>query len=91
MQWEILRSPSWYSIKTANKIIMACCLLHNYIKKKMDIDPMEGDLDEYISNQLNEDATTNVDVIDNLDTTPGWTIWRDTIAQSMFHEWNNTV
>ncbi|KAL8479767.1 hypothetical protein ACS0TY_026632 [Phlomoides rotata] len=35
MRWGILRSPSWYPIKTTNKIIVACCLLHNYIKREI--------------------------------------------------------
>ncbi|KAL8465468.1 hypothetical protein ACS0TY_034828 [Phlomoides rotata] len=48
MRWGILRSPSWYPIKTANKIIMACCLLHNYIRNEMVVDLLELDLDDYI-------------------------------------------
>ncbi|KAL8471992.1 hypothetical protein ACS0TY_029288 [Phlomoides rotata] len=31
MRWGILRSPSWSSIKKHNQIIMACCLIHNFI------------------------------------------------------------
>ncbi|KAL8476290.1 hypothetical protein ACS0TY_028820 [Phlomoides rotata] len=42
MRWAILRSPSWYLIKTTNKIIVACCLLHKYIRREMVVDPLEG-------------------------------------------------
>ena len=34
-RWAILRSPSYYLIKTQNRIILACCLLHNFIKREM--------------------------------------------------------
>ncbi|KAL0458896.1 UNVERIFIED_CONTAM: hypothetical protein Slati_0516800 [Sesamum latifolium] len=37
----ILRSPTFYSIKVQNRIIMACCLLHNYIRQEMADDPIE--------------------------------------------------
>ncbi|KAL8512430.1 hypothetical protein ACS0TY_018779 [Phlomoides rotata] len=87
MRWGILRGPSWYPIKTSNKIIMACCLLHNYIRGEMDVDPLEGGLDEYMSTQMNEDLVNSVDVVDTLETSTQWNTWRDTIAQNMFNEW----
>ncbi|KAL0386300.1 UNVERIFIED_CONTAM: hypothetical protein Sradi_3024300 [Sesamum radiatum] len=40
-RWAILRSPAFYSIKIQNRIIMACCLLHNYIRQEMADDPIE--------------------------------------------------
>ena len=33
--WTILRSPSFYPIKIQNRIVMACCLLHNFIRREM--------------------------------------------------------
>ncbi|KAL8493331.1 hypothetical protein ACS0TY_024520 [Phlomoides rotata] len=89
MRWGILRSPSWYPIKTANKIIMACCLLHNYIQKEMDVDSLESDLDDYMSNSPNvgDDADDGTGIVDSLDATPEWTIWRDSSAMNMFNEW----
>ncbi|KAL5550719.1 hypothetical protein UlMin_000895 [Ulmus minor] len=33
MRWAILRSPSFYPIKTQGRIIIACCLLHNLIRR----------------------------------------------------------
>ncbi|KAL8507905.1 hypothetical protein ACS0TY_018452 [Phlomoides rotata] len=83
MRWGILRGPSWYPIKTSNKIIMACCLLHNYIRGKMDVNPLEGGLDEYMSTQMNEDLVNSVDVVDMLETSTQWNTWRDTIAQNI--------
>ncbi|KAL8496414.1 hypothetical protein ACS0TY_020213 [Phlomoides rotata] len=71
---------------------MVCCLIHNYIRKEMVVDPLEGGLDEYLSNQPFEDAYNNIEVVDLLDTTPKWTTLRDNMAVNMFNEWgNNTV
>ncbi|KAL8523034.1 hypothetical protein ACS0TY_013126 [Phlomoides rotata] len=80
MRWGILRSPSWYSINTANKIIMACCLIHNYIRKEMLVDPLEGGLDEM-----------HIEVVDSLDTTPEWTTLLDNMTVNMFNEWRNNA
>ncbi|KAL8456461.1 hypothetical protein ACS0TY_033772 [Phlomoides rotata] len=91
MHWGILRGPSWYDIKTANQLIMACCLLHNYIRKEMNVDPLEGSLDEYMSNHIDEDHVGDVEMVETLDTTPEWNEWRDSMALNMFNEWRNNV
>lgn len=44
-RWVILRSPSFYLIKTQNKRIMACYLLHNFIRREMPCDPFKEALD----------------------------------------------
>ncbi|KAL8525419.1 hypothetical protein ACS0TY_014871 [Phlomoides rotata] len=54
MRWGILRSPSWYLIKMANQIIMACCYIRNYIRMETDADPLEGGMDEYMSTEPNQ-------------------------------------
>ncbi|KAM7465701.1 hypothetical protein LguiB_013263 [Lonicera macranthoides] len=46
LRWAILRSPSWYPIRTHNRIIIACCLLHNLIRREMRSDPLETELEE---------------------------------------------
>ncbi|KAL8506936.1 hypothetical protein ACS0TY_017718 [Phlomoides rotata] len=89
MRWGILRSPSWYPIKTANQIIMACCYIHNYIRMEIDVDPLEGGLDEYMSTEPNQDVDINTDMIDSLETTQEWAAWRDNLAQNMWTEWNH--
>ncbi|KAL8499204.1 hypothetical protein ACS0TY_022251 [Phlomoides rotata] len=89
MRWGILRSPSWYLITTANKIIMACCLIHNYIRNEMMFDPLEGGLDEYMSNQSAADSNDYTDVVDSLDTTIEWTTKRDEMALNMFNNGGN--
>ena len=41
MRWAILRSASFYPIKTQVQQISACFLLHNYIRSDMPVDPLE--------------------------------------------------
>ena len=45
MRWEILRSYSYYPIRTQCRIVTACCLFHNFIKREMSIDPVEHEYD----------------------------------------------
>ncbi|KAL0456198.1 UNVERIFIED_CONTAM: hypothetical protein Slati_0959000 [Sesamum latifolium] len=46
-RWAILRSHSYYPIKTQNRIIMACFLLHNYIRAEMPEDPLLNEVPEH--------------------------------------------
>ncbi|XP_073034997.1 uncharacterized protein [Primulina eburnea] len=48
-RWAILRSPSFYPLKTQNRIIMACMLLHNFIRSEMPDDPIEEVVDDVVS------------------------------------------
>ncbi|GFP94726.1 hypothetical protein PHJA_001617000, partial [Phtheirospermum japonicum] len=87
IQWAILRSCSYFSIKTQNRIIMACCLLHNFIRTTMANDPMQDEVaeDHTEHNHLPDDGS----YVDQVDTSMEWNQWRDEIAQSMFNEWRS--
>ncbi|KAH0643217.1 hypothetical protein KY290_035430 [Solanum tuberosum] len=74
-RWGILRSPSWYSVKIHNRIISACCLIHNFIRREMEVDPLEIDVEEQVEYQQN-----NIDVVES---SQEWTTWRDELAQSI--------
>ncbi|KAH6828591.1 hypothetical protein C2S53_006589 [Perilla frutescens var. hirtella] len=89
MRWGILRSPSYYPIKIQNRIIMACCLLHNFIRMEMEVDPIEHLVDELTTNT--NDEIENHDIIDSVETSPQWNTWRDNLAQSMFNEWRRVA
>lgn len=80
-RWAILRSPSFYPLKTQNRIILACMLLHNFIRSKMPDDPIEEVNDEVVSptHEIEEDFINNFDASDD------WDIWRENLALSM---WN---
>ncbi|XP_058217414.1 uncharacterized protein LOC131328489 [Rhododendron vialii] len=78
-RWAILRSPSYYPIKIENHIILACCLLHNYIRDELKKDPFENI--RFIENRDEEDA----DIVSSVETSPQWTSFRDNKAASMFY------
>ena len=82
LRWTILRSPSCYPVKTHSRIIIACCLLHNLIRRKMPTNPLEHQLDVPTGINLNE-----VDAITQVKTSDAWSEWRDTLARQMFDEW----
>ena len=80
-RWGILKDNSYYPIETKNKIIMACCLLHNFIRQEMEVDPFDDDAqDEGTGDVGHED----VDNITSIGISNEWTIFRDNLAESMF-------
>ncbi|XP_061351124.1 protein ALP1-like [Gastrolobium bilobum] len=42
-RWAIVRSKSFYPVKTQCRIIIACCLLHNHIRREMAVDPLDDE------------------------------------------------
>ncbi|XP_060675003.1 protein ALP1-like [Ziziphus jujuba] len=55
MRWTILRRPSFYPIATQIKIITACCLIHNLIRREMTLDPREVEYDRMENVDINEE------------------------------------
>lgn len=80
-RWSILRSPSFYPLKTQNRIIMACMLLHNFIRFEMPDDPIE-ELNEEIFSPAHD---LEDDFINSFELSNSWDIWRENLAMSM---WN---
>ncbi|XP_047957256.1 uncharacterized protein LOC125202826 [Salvia hispanica] len=83
MRWGILRSASFYPIKIQIRMIMACFLLHNFIRREMEIDPVELALDSTASNTIQEEENIGLDYVDCVEPTAAWTQFRDSIAMSM--------
>ncbi|XVE98513.1 hypothetical protein REPUB_Repub03eG0112700 [Reevesia pubescens] len=82
IRWDIFRSPSFYPIRIHNWIIVACCLLHNFIRREMSFDPIESDLGQYVhTNTVVED-----DLIIAIYPTYAWTYWRLELANQIFNE-----
>ncbi|KAL0303401.1 UNVERIFIED_CONTAM: hypothetical protein Sradi_6208200 [Sesamum radiatum] len=65
---RILRSTSYYPIKVQNRIIMACCLLHNFLRKEMSEDHVEVQCDEF-EEAMRDD---NDEHIATIGTKPTW-------------------
>ncbi|XP_057491345.1 uncharacterized protein LOC130777068 [Actinidia eriantha] len=87
MRWEILRSYSYYPIRTQCRIVTACCLLHNFIKREMFIDPVEHEYDMWdLHNMHNVPTEDPEDHITQVETTNEWTEMRDNLATQMYNE-----
>ncbi|XP_073119890.1 uncharacterized protein [Henckelia pumila] len=80
-RWAVLRSPTFYSLQVQNRMILACMLLHNFIRSEMPEDPLE-EVDE-ASNCNTENIEE--DFIDNIESSPSWELWRDDLAMSMYN------
>ena len=48
MRCGILKSLSFYPIRVHNRIIVACCLLHNFIRREMSVDLIEDEVGEFL-------------------------------------------
>lgn len=86
-RWAILRSPSFYPIKQHNRIIMACVLLHNFIRLNTDVDPEEANIPEYV---LGDDLHVPIpggQFIDHIEGSNEWALFRDNMAVNMYNEW----
>jgi hypothetical protein len=83
LRWAILRSLSFYPIKIHNQIITAYCLLHNYIRRVMPVNPLEEELDQ----QEHSHIENNNDPITHIEASNEWTALRRTMANDMFNAW----
>ncbi|KAL0000657.1 hypothetical protein SO802_014438 [Lithocarpus litseifolius] len=82
-RWAILRSRSFYPIKTQCWIISACALLHNYIRREMSLDPEENSplSDNSSAQELDGERIRYVETSD------AWSDWRDKLAEEMYEQW----
>ncbi|GAV85951.1 LOW QUALITY PROTEIN: DDE_4 domain-containing protein, partial [Cephalotus follicularis] len=80
-RWAILRSRTWYPVKTQCRIIFACALLHNHIRRVMAVDPLEAELREIESTPDND--------IRYVKTSDTWTTWRDDLVREMWDRWRS--
>ncbi|GAB4855592.1 hypothetical protein Ancab_039776 [Ancistrocladus abbreviatus] len=92
-RWSILRSPSFFPIRTQGHIVMACCLLHNLIRRYMPTDLLE---EEEVMNEDDDDIDIDIDddddeFITTIETSNNWTTFRNTVAQNMFNSWRARV
>ena len=104
-RWGILRSPSFYPVRTQGRIVMACCLLHNLIRRYMpstrktndddeedddeDDDDDDDDDDEMDDDDDLEDDPQYIEVVRTIQTSHFWTNYRNQLALGMYNEWRN--
>ncbi|XP_073055113.1 uncharacterized protein [Primulina eburnea] len=80
-RWAILRSPCFYPLKTQNRIIMACILLHNFIRAQMP-DNLVDELEEETLSPMPQNENY---FIEDFNSSDAWDSWRDNFAMSMYH------
>ncbi|XP_057461120.1 uncharacterized protein LOC130751537 [Actinidia eriantha] len=85
MRFAILRSCSYYPMRTQCRIVTACCLIHNLIKREMAVDPVE--LEYTISEQATVHVVPPDDYINTIEPTTQWTEMRDNLATTMYNHW----
>ncbi|XP_062079947.1 protein ALP1-like [Humulus lupulus] len=86
-RWAILRSPSFYPIKTQNRIILACCLLHNFIRREMPNDNTDMHPENESGSGDEEDIMDVDGSIRSIEVSEGWTTFRNHLALEMYNEW----
>lgn len=91
MRWGILRSASFYPIDVQTGLIIACFLLHNYIRSQMVVDPVEAGLvnEVGIDDETANDPLLYSDNISNVEPSALWTQKRDDLAREMWGDRNN--
>ncbi|XP_058185716.1 uncharacterized protein LOC131302940 [Rhododendron vialii] len=85
MRWGILRSYSFYSIRTQCRTVTTCILLHNLIKCTMAVDPVETEYTAW--EQANLHNVPHEVYIANVESTNEWTQFRDNLATQMYNDW----
>ena len=92
--WAILRCALFFPIRTQGRIVLACVLLHNLIRKYMPTDYVvpedcEDEEEEDGDNGEDDDEDTDdeVEYITHIESSDAWTTFRNTFAQTMFNNW----
>lgn len=92
-RWSILRTPSFFDIKTQIRIINACFILQNFIIDEKKSDPIleVEDLqllsatDGELANHQREGVITGaIDVVTTVQVSEEWTQFREILAMNMF-------
>ncbi|GKB40554.1 hypothetical protein Tco_0885496 [Tanacetum coccineum] len=79
-----LQQPCRVTPNLMSWIIIACCLMHNFIRATMIEDPIDNE----VANNRTQPANDHDNVINTVEASQGWTDRRDNLANEMFIEWN---
>lgn len=86
IRWAILRSLSYYPIQMQCCIISTCCLVHNFIRRKMSFDPMKSEINLNLVNG----CVTEQDIVGLVASSDQWTSFRDDLTMQMYNEWRGS-
>ncbi|KAG6472755.1 hypothetical protein ZIOFF_070233 [Zingiber officinale] len=87
-RWKILASPSFFSIQTQIRIIMACCLMHNLIRKFMSFDPQESLIADEEEESDGGSDDEEVEYIMQINPSNEWPSFRNNMATNMYNTWS---
>ncbi|KAJ9546891.1 hypothetical protein OSB04_019434 [Centaurea solstitialis] len=79
-----------YTIKLQGRMVIACALLHNFIRMYIALDLEENTTLTVDYMPIEEEmfgSNDEVGSIDVVESSNEWTQWRDNIAQEMFQSW----
>nr|KAJ0187599.1 hypothetical protein LSAT_V11C900503660 [Lactuca sativa] len=82
--WAILRDDAYNPIESMSHIIIACCLMHNFIHTTTTEDP----LDQEIPTNHTQFGDEHDNIISTVETSQGWTDRQDLLANTMFTDWS---
>ncbi|KAF7803589.1 protein ALP1-like [Senna tora] len=93
MRWAILRSPSFYPVRTHTKIVIACCLLHNLVNRYNGSDPVVEAIPDGVGGGDDDVSSIPMDVepISTVEPSTEWTNWRDSLANEMFNDFRSRM
>jgi len=88
-RWAILRCPSFFPIRTQGRIVLACVLLHNLLRKYMPTDDNVSfeEEDEEEGDDDDDDSDDEIEYVTHIETSDAWTTFRSTLAQTLFNNW----
>ena len=86
MRWAILRSAAFYPVKVQIRLIMACFLLHNFIRSEMTSDPIEQEIDGVEGDEDAEHDDEGIEFVDGVEPSTEWNQKREEMAQVMWDQ-----
>ena len=77
-----------FYVKTHNRIINACCILHNYVQGEMSEDGLSREVDHELRESLIlEDGNDEEEQITTIRLPQEWADFRGTLVEQMFEEY----
>ncbi|CAL1384345.1 unnamed protein product [Linum trigynum] len=88
MRWAILRDSSWFSPSDMARIVVACTIIHNFIKKEQGADRFEREYQD-VEPEEEQCVVNEVENIapDDFHACPAWTRFRDDLAKDKWENW----
>ncbi|KAK9150555.1 hypothetical protein Syun_008864 [Stephania yunnanensis] len=85
-RWTIIRSPSHYSVKVTTLIMLACTLLHNFLKEEMFDDLLDAHFESDAQDADDDGDGGEQERITNVSPTNMWTAFCNHFATAVWNE-----